>query len=140
MKKRDACLCLVAVVSVYLYQLMAMTPKSFAEGLDTLIEVGRAQSDIAKENARETKAYESVRRAVESGQLREGMKQDDVLKRFGDPVVSFDRTGTEPAKLIYIPANASFFDGPKVYLFFDDKGFLSGTKIVDKGQKEEPAK
>lgn len=96
----------------------------YAEGLDTLIEVAGSQADIQREYARETKAFEGVKRAVDNGSIKKGQAKEDVRARYGEPVVIVDDTETGREKWVYKSANSTFFEGIRVYLFFDKDGSL----------------
>ena len=61
-----------------------------AEGLGTLIELGRSQAEIQKQYTRETKAFEIVKRAIEAGAVKKGMDKASVLAKYGKPVAIVD--------------------------------------------------
>ncbi len=52
----------------------------YAEGLDTLIEVGRNMGEIAKASQQESKNFEKAKKAVESDALKKGMSKDEVMR------------------------------------------------------------
>ena len=111
----------------------------FAEGLDTLIEVGKAQGLIERQTKEETKNFEGVKKAIEGGSLKKGETKDSVLKRYGEPVIEYKDAGTKKETWVYKRADASFFGGEKIYLVFDDNGALEETKIAGE-QKTKEAK
>ncbi len=98
-----------------------------AEGLDTLIEIGKAQADISKSYAQETKNFEGVKKAVENGAIKVGQSINDIKTKFGEPVVAVKDGARE--KWIYKPASSSFFEGVKISLFFNANGALDEIKI-----------
>lgn len=108
---------------------------AFAEGLDTLIEVGRGQAEIAREARDETRNFEAVKQAVENESIQKGQSKDRIRDRYGVPVIEFPKDKNRDETWIYKPGKASFFDGPKIYLIFGDDGILSGIKVVE--EKEE---
>lgn len=110
----------------------------FAEGLDTLIEVGRDQAGISEALKLETENFEKVKRAVENGSIKIGDTKEAIRDKYGDPVVETTRDGKDA--WVYKSADASFFEGVKIYLFFDGEGKFEGTKIVDQEKKPEDQK
>ena len=68
-----------------------------AEGLGTLIELGKSQAEMQKQWAQETKTFEAVKRAIETGAIKKGMDKAIVLAKYGEPVVMVD---TEPVEVL----------------------------------------
>ncbi len=101
----------------------------FAEGLDTLIEVGESQKAIAKEQEQETKSFEAVKRAIESGKIKEGQPKGSIRDGYGEPVIVTREAGNRE-KWVYMPAASTFFKGVKVYLFFDESDRLTEIKVT----------
>lgn len=122
-----------------LFFVLLFSPCAFAEGLSTLIEVGRGQAEIAKEAKEETKNFEKVRDAIGDGALKTGEPKDSIRKRYGAPVIEFVRDEKTKETWIYKKASSSFFDGNKIYLIFDDNGNLGEIKVVDQ-KKDIPQK
>jgi len=107
-------------------------PSARAEGLGTLIEVGRAQADIQAAYEEETRAFERVSNAVERGAIKKGDLRDDILKKYGKPVVKLDNKENGREKWVYKPAKSTFFKGIRISIFFNSGG------AVDEIAKEEP--
>jgi hypothetical protein len=101
----------------------------FAEGLDTLIEVGEGQKEIAKEQEQETKSFEAVKRAIDSGKLKEGQSKSSIRDGYGEPVIVTQEAGNRE-KWVYMPAASTFFKGIKIYLFFDESERLTEIKVT----------
>ena len=100
----------------------------YADGLSTLMAAGKSQDEAELELQRETKAYNSVKSAIEKGQIKKGDSQKKVQARYGDPVIIVpDKDYAE--KWVYKPGHATFFDSAKIYLIFDSEGSLAGIKI-----------
>jgi hypothetical protein len=107
--------------------LLFFSASARAEGLDTLIEIARSQGDIQEEYAGETKSFEQVKRAVDNGAIKKGQSKDEVMSRYGEPVVALQEDGRE--KWIYKPAKSSFFEGARISLFFDKDGLLDEIRV-----------
>jgi hypothetical protein len=101
-----------------------------AEGLDTLIAVAKSQADIAREYSDETRAYDSIKRAIEGGSIVKGQKKQAIIDRYGGPVVAVDDSGTGREKLVYKPASSDFFKGPKICLLFAKDGTLDEISVT----------
>ena len=99
------------------------------EGLNTLIGLGKSMDAIQRDLKDEDSSYEKVSKAIVDGGIEEGLSEEAAERRFGEPVVKIeDENGG--ARWIYKPSDKSFFDGPKAYLFFDEKGNLARTRQV----------
>jgi hypothetical protein len=96
-----------------------------ADGIGSLIEVGKSMDAANKELAEETARFNSVKRAIESGVLKKGLSRQAVLSQYGEPVVMNEDTSTKRERWIYKPSSSSFFEGAKIYLFFDADALLA---------------
>ena len=100
----------------------------YAEGIGTLMAVGKSQDEAEAELKRETKAYKAVKNAIEKGKIKKGDTQKNIQARYGDPVIIVsDKDYAE--KWVYKPGNATFFDSAKIYLIFNSEGNLAGIRI-----------
>ena len=102
-----------------------------AEGLGTLIELSKSQAEMEKQYARETKAFEIVKRAIEAGAVKKGMDKASVLAKYGKPVVIVDDLDGKREDWIYKPAESSFFKGIRATLFFTAEGVLDEAKLEE---------
>jgi len=121
----------IAVSCIACCLLCAAASMASAEGLDTLIEVGKSMQEIAKETDRETASYKAVKQAVETGVIKEGVNQDFIVQRFGEPVVSVSQK-EDSERWVYKPATDDFFKGSKIYLIFGADKMLKEIKVVEK--------
>ena len=100
-------------------------------GLGQLMEIARAQKDAQATYAEETRAFDSVKEAINNGAIKKGQPKKEIESRYGEPVVSIPEAGTGREKWIYKPAKSSFFAGIKAYLCFDKENNLDEIKIVE---------
>ena len=103
-----------------------------AEGLGTLIELGKSQAEMQKQYARETKAFEAVKKAIEAGVVKKSMDKASVLAKYGEPVVRVDDLDGKREDWIYKPAESSFFKGIRATLFFTAEGVLDEAKLEER--------
>jgi len=103
----------------------------YAEGLDTLIAIGKSQAEMQKALDEETKAFERVKRAVETGDISKGQGKAGIRDKYGEPVVATQDSTTGKEKWVYLPATSSFFKGAKMYLFFDTNGLLDEIRLIE---------
>ncbi|MDO8535759.1 MAG: hypothetical protein Q7S30_01930 [Candidatus Omnitrophota bacterium] len=103
-----------------------------AEGLGTLIELGRSQAEIQKQYSQETKAFEVVKKGIEAGYVKKGMDKASVLAKYGKPVVTLDDPDGKREDWIYKPAGSSFFKGIRATLFFTAEGVLDEAKLEER--------
>jgi hypothetical protein len=111
--------------------ILSFSGLAFAEGLKTLIEVGKNMAEAEKVSAQETKNFGKIKSAIKSGALKSGLPRDKISKDYGDPVVRFDKDDKMNETWIYKPAASSYFEGEKIYLVFDIEGKLESTKMMN---------
>lgn len=97
---------------------------SRAEGIGSLIEVGKSMELSQKESGQETVNFENVRNAVGNGLLKKGQARQAIWSQFGEPVVINQDLRTKRERWVYKPASSSFFGREKIVLFFDAGGRL----------------
>ena len=103
-----------------------------AEGLGTLIELGKSQAEMQKQYARETKAFEAVKKAIESGAVKKGMDKASILAKYSEPVVTVNDPDGQREDWIYKPAESSFFKGVRATLCFTAEGVLDEAKLEER--------
>jgi len=116
---------------VVMFFMLLFSTYAFAEGLQTLIQVGKDQAEMSKVLDGETKNFENVKRAIDRGALKPGTSKSSVRQEYGAPVVEFPKEANSKETWVYKPASSSFFEGIKIYLMFDNNGNLEETKIVN---------
>jgi hypothetical protein len=99
-----------------------------AEGIGTLVEAGKSMDSAKRELSEETASYERVRSAIESGALQIGQSARGIEAQYGKPVVRNEDFSTKGERWVYKPARSSFFEGARIYLYFDGKGSLAEIK------------
>jgi hypothetical protein len=119
-----------------IFIIMVFAPFSYAEGLSTLIEVGKGQAEIQRAYSEETSAYERVQSAVDRGGIKKSMTKNQIQEEYGEPVVSFYDIITKRDEWIYKPAKSDFFGGGiKICLYFDKNDTLD--EIIITGQEKD---
>jgi hypothetical protein len=112
---------------------IAFTPwlsLSHADGIGSLAEVGKSMDAAKKELDQETVRFNAVKNAVESGTLKKGISKQAILGQYGEPVVMNKDFATNRERWVYKPASSSFFEGERIYLFFDTGGTLNEIKLL----------
>ena len=104
---------------------------AYAVGLGELMSISRAQADAQRTYADETKAFERVKAAIDDGEIKKGQTKKEIKNRYGEPVVNTVESETGREKWIYKPAKSSFFEGVRIYLYFDKENKLDEIKIVE---------
>lgn len=99
-----------------------------ADGIGSLVEVGKSVDAVKKELAQETERYNGVKSALRSGALQRGIPRQEVLGRYGEPVVMNEDHATGRERWVYKPAGSSFFEGETITIFFDRDGNLDEVK------------
>ncbi len=109
----------------------AAATRSGAEGLQSLIAAGQSMAEAKKVLAAEDSRFAGIKRALGSGALVKGQSKSAIRAQYGDPVVANTDFVTGRERWVYKSAGASFFKGPRVYLFFDKQGVLDETKALN---------
>ena len=108
--------------------ILLLTSNAYAKGgLLTLMAIGNNQKQMEKALKQETRIYEDVKEGVEDGKITEGVSQNYIIKKYGEPVVIITEEGME--KWLYKPGYATHFDNIKIYLLFDADGILQQIEI-----------
>ena len=102
-----------------------------AEGIDSLIEVGKSMADINEAMAEETRVFNAVKAAVDLGAIKKGLTKDSIREQYGEPVIINDDSATKREKWGYKPSTSSFLKGIRIYLYFDAKGLLDEVKVAE---------
>jgi hypothetical protein len=115
-------LCVVLVISQASF--------AYADGLKSLIEVGKSQNEIQKALEKEDRAYDEVSEAISDGSLREGTPKEEIADDFGEPVVKISARGERPERWVYKPSSSTFFEGKKIYLYFGQNAGLIKYEVI----------
>lgn len=110
------------------------------DGLKSLIAYGKTQGDMKEDFNDETKAYRRVKEAIDHKELRKGESSEKIIKEYGSPTITLTEEGGDLVKMVYKPGKESFFDGNKVYLFFNDSDQLIMWEIVEAKEKMQEEK
>ena len=100
--------------------------------LGHLMQISRQRDDMQKELKNETKAYESVRKAVDRRELRAGEAASKIEKEYGRPVIKLSENDNVHTRWVYKPGDATYFTGEKICLFFDGEDKLEKWEFVEK--------
>jgi hypothetical protein len=117
-------------LAVALITFTAYLSPLYADGIGSLIEVGKSMDVAKKELAAETARFNSIKSAVESGALQKGLSRQAILSQYGEPVVMNEDFTTKRERWVYKPASSSFFEGSRIYLYFDANGSLVEIKNI----------
>lgn len=101
-----------------------------AEGISSLIEVGKSMADISAAMDEETGVFNSVKEAIDNGSIKKGVSKSSIREQYGEPVIINDDSATKREKWAYKPATSSFLKGVRIYLYFDADGILNEIKEV----------
>lgn len=112
--------------------LLAAVFDCHADGLGTLIEVGKSQAEIQKEYAEETRAFERVKNGIESGAITKDQTKKSIKERYGQPVVAIEDPDGKREDWIYKPAASSFFKGIRATLIFTEEGLLDEARLEER--------
>ena len=101
-----------------------------AEGVGTLMQVGKSMDEIQRDYDKETATYGRIKEAIGNGGIKKGIKQDAVLK-YGEPVVRVTEAVNKRHIWVYRPGTTDLLNKPKIRLFFDDSGALDQITVLE---------
>lgn len=120
------------IVLISCVMLLASVFDCRAEGLDTLIELGKSQAQIQKQYAEETRNFERVKKAIESGVVAKGQSAADIKAKYGEPVVAVRNLDGKREDWVYKPQESSFFKGVRATLIFTQGGILDEVRVEER--------
>ena len=94
-------------------------------GVSSLMAMSKDRGVMVRDLKSETKNYNNMAKALEEGRLTQGQKAEDIMKRYGKPVVELPYREGDLTRWVYKPYETTFFEGPKISLFFDAQGGLT---------------
>ena len=100
-----------------------------ADGLGTLMQVGKSMDDVQRAYDKETDTYNRVREAIDKDEIKKGLTQAAVLK-YGEPVVIVTEAIRKRQIWVYRPGTTDLLKKPKIRLFFDDNGALDEIAVI----------
>lgn len=108
--------------------MIALALRCEAEGIQSLVAVGKSMADAKKTLAADDAAYANVKRAADSGALAKGRSKSEIRSQYGEPVVINEDLATKRERWVYKPNSSSFFKGERICLYFDTAGNLDEIK------------
>ncbi|MFH1338665.1 MAG: hypothetical protein ABIH40_02315 [Candidatus Omnitrophota bacterium] len=97
--------------------------------VNTLIELSRNEKLKAREIKQETENFYNVKRYITEGKIQKGITKEAASGKFGEPAAILSRNGSQ--EWVYKPGRASWFEGEKIYLYFNEGGALEKWECVD---------
>ncbi len=91
------------------------------DGLNTLIKMSGDRQKMTKILVEETKNYENAKKAVSKGNIKAGDSASLVRKSCGEPVLILAEGKDGSKRWVYKPMGSTYFEGEKIYLFFDSQ-------------------
>jgi hypothetical protein len=100
-----------------------------SQKINALLEVAKSQSKAQNQLAAETKYFNNLKTAIEEGRIKNGLSQAHIKRTIGSPVIIQDEDCGQ--RWVYKPAEATFFDNNKIYLYFNKQGLLNKYKVFE---------
>ena len=94
-----------------------------------LIELGKSDKLKEKVLKEETENFLRIKEAIEREELKKGLPKEEFLKRYPPPVVVIPEGNLE--RWVYKRGESSWFEGEKIYLFFDNQDKLVNYKLKE---------
>ena len=99
----------------------------FAAGqLRRLKGIADSMGSMDKVSDIETRNYNKCKEFIIGNKIVAGLLKEDVKKYCGDPVSRVD----DGKRWVYKPSDTSFFEGEKIYFFFDEEGILQDWQQI----------
>ena len=98
-------------------------------GLGALAKVGKSQEKMEKILDKETDVFEDISKDIEKGKISQGMATQELIDKYGEPVIKIDDKDTGVSRWVYKPGSATYFDKDKIYIFVD-KAVISDIQVI----------
>src|SRR3989344_4909298 len=108
----------------------AFTAVCHADGLGTLMQVGKSMDEKQRAYDKETGTYNREREPTGRGQKKKARTRPALLK-YGEPVVVVTEVIRKRQIWVYRPGTTDLLKKPKIRLFFDDNGALDEIKVIE---------
>lgn len=95
--------------------------------ISTLLDVAKSQSQAQKQLNAETIHFNNLKKAIDEGRIKSGMSERHIQRIIGKPMLIQNENNGQ--RWVYKPAEATFFDNNKIYLYFDKNKLLTKYKI-----------
>ena len=97
--------------------------------ISTLLDVAKSQSQAQRELNTETIHFNSLKKAIEEGRIKTGMSERHIQRIIGKAMLV--QNENDGQRWVYKPAEATFFDNNKIYLYFDKNKLLTKYKVFE---------
>ena len=97
--------------------------------VSTLLDVAKSQSQAQREFNAETIHFNNLKKAIEEGRIKAGLSERHIQRIIGKPMLIQDENDGQ--RWVYKPAEATFFDNNKIYLYFDKNKLLTKYKVFE---------
>lgn len=125
-------------VKRYLYCATYLTCIFFMAGcsepIRTLQALGAEKDAQLAQVKRQDKEFELLLRDIAKDRLKPGMSRQEIVGRYGHPVLESASRQQEEITLLYRKP-VEFFDMTKVYLTFDNQGYLKKVDVEESDAK-----
>jgi len=97
--------------------------------ISTLLDVAKSQSQAQRELNAETKHFNNLKKAIEEDRIKTGMSERHIQRIIGKAMLV--QNENDGQRWVYKPAEATFFDNNKIYLYFDKNKLLTKYKVFE---------
>lgn len=96
--------------------------------LQPLIDLGKNEKLKQEAYQEQSASFRRIKDYIDSDKIKEISSKEQALSTFGEPVITYFNGNQE--KWVYKDSGSSWFEGGKIYLFFDNRGILSDWEAV----------
>ncbi len=96
-----------------------------SQPLRTLMSVGAEQKAQQKIIETQETRFKNVLKEARAGSIKNGVSRENIIARYGEPVL-------DKGSYFLYRDPVDYFNSPKVYLDFDEKGALIATRIEER--------
>jgi len=116
------------IIFTILYIILAGSAQTlFAAGnIKKLKNIADSLGAMEKASKAEGKNYDKAKALLSTQDIRKGLSKEEIEEYCGEPVASVK----DDTKWVYKPPSSTFFEGEKIYFFFDSDGNLTSWEQV----------
>jgi len=104
--------------------------------LGHLMQIGKARGDMEEELKKETESYRKIKKAIDQEHIKENERGQVISEKFGAPSIKLVENDKIHTRWVYKQGETSYFEGEKIYLFFNENNKLAGWEIIPAKVKE----
>jgi hypothetical protein len=99
------------------------------QAINTLRDIAKERAEQEEIIKQEKKKFQLLLKDIEDGTLKKGLKENEVYRSYGAPLIIRYSEGEEKNKILVFSEPLNYFGPGKVYLYLDEYNKLSSWEV-----------